>query len=944
MTAPAGLETLQDMSQSGGAPHELALDQVTQLRQVLNESLFHFAWVIFGFHDLVSVHRDICNLLGAWGTRPGYDRLMIQVPRGSYKCQSPDDLAHTPDGPRPIGSLEPGDELASLDPSTFEPRLERVRAAEPARAPLLRLTFRSGLQAQVTPNHLLRVPTGWCQAAHLKPGDGVASPAFLPAPNPPRPPWPYWAGVLCGDGHLGWARDRRATPTLTCHDPEILEALGQEGVKFRRRPSHPHTFSFHKDQWERLPTSLWSKSWHKRIPEEYEGSAAFLRGLFDTDGHVYANGVLLTTVSEKLARGAQRNLRYFGIPASIRCDKTSGPNGYRSTAWKVEVSTQRSLSRFASAIGFSHRAKDQALKAHLDRLRPGSHGNRTWCLPPSWRQLLRHRPSGHRGGQGDLALLREAGLRCDNTYWSSREKVRAAAQILDRPDLLPLTSDEIVWEEVRQIEDLGTQPIVQLEVTGTHAYLSEALLHHNTSLCTMANALWQVCRDPDTTLVIFNERVENSKKWLRAIRETVQSNALFQVLYRDMLPPGVGHNDGRSLPRWWKWTDEEIVFQRNRVAPEASITAMGIGTASTGGHWDRCIKDDLVSEDAKNSASVMARVKDWFDSSLPLERPPYKGKDLIVCTPWTYDDVYRYVLEHYSYKLFRRPVLYEDEDTGELRSLLPNKWTVEELLEEQRARPHYFNAQMLCKPAAGKDMAFDLGWVRQFAIRWADGERAAWILPKHYDPEIGDEHAKALMPPPQSVPLWWLNKAILVDPAHADLQSKSERNARHAVVVAGIDPWGRRYILDCWALRSDPQDVIDAILRLAHRWGVTRVGIEKVAAQLVFRHWAQKQAEARGLAITFRDLPPGGRSKDDRIDGLRPGLRTGMIYLNDTQTLHPLVQEMATYPYGRTRDLLDAAAYMDEMLRRPPMPGETETWDELDEDPRVSGRDELTGY
>jgi hypothetical protein len=414
--------------------------------------------------------------------------------------------------------------------------------------------------------------------------------------------------------------------------------------------------------------------------------------------------------------------------------------------------------------------------------------------------------------------------------------------------------------------------------------------------------------------------MENSKKWLRAIREVVQANRLFHLVYRDIIPPGIAFDDTRTLPRWWKWNDEEVVFQRRAGIPEASLTAMGVGTASTGGHWTRIIKDDLISEEAKLSESVMQRVREWFDSSLPLEKPPYKGNDLVVCTPWTYNDVYRYILEKYEYKLYRRSALEEDAE-GNLVSLLPGHWSVEELVKEQERDPYYFSSQLMCRPRAGREVSFQPEWLRWGRMTGSEGEESFTIRNDCYDPQITE--ADAGVEPPQRVELRWMNKAILVDPAASD-QTTKERSylARTGIIVAGMDPWGRCFILDCWAGRRDPTDEIGWMLSMAQEWGVGRVAIEEVTFSNMYRHFLQIVANKRDIPITITPLKPGKRDKETRVQGLIPGFRAGLWYLNDTSALQRFKQEYLDFPYGKTRDLLDALAYYGEVLRRPETPEE----------------------
>ena len=469
---------------------------------------------------------------------------------------------------------------------------------------------------------------------------------------------------------------------------------------------------------------------------------------------------------------------------------------------------------------------------------------------------------------------------------------------------------------------------------------------YKTSLCTIANSLWQVSRRPDTTILICNEIVDNAKKWLRAMREVAMTSRLYQAVYADVLPPGVSWRDreaGKTMPRWWKWNDNEIVFNRPTAGiPEASITAAGVGTATTGGHWDRLIKDDLISEDAKQSPTIMQRVREWFDSSLPLERPPYKGTDLVVCTPWSYDDVYRYILEKYDYRLYRRSAI-ETDDAGNELSVMPNRWTVAELRAEERRDPFYFSSQLMCMPRAGRFQSFDEKWLRGFYLdQTADLDRANIVIPvAHYDPTLSTAHRDdgRLIEAPPSVPLWATDRALFVDPAAADPKATGAAFSRSGLVSVAMDPWGRAHLLDCWAGRENPTDLVERIFAMCARWNMRRVVIEEVSFSIVYQSWLKQLALRNGYHLLVTPVKPGNRNKADRIESLIPRFQNGLVYLNQgAPTLDALRREYLDYPAGATRDLLDALAYAPEVLRAPedPSPPTTED-DDAEPVPSIAG-------
>jgi hypothetical protein len=460
-----------------------------------------------------------------------------------------------------------------------------------------------------------------------------------------------------------------------------------------------------------------------------------------------------------------------------------------------------------------------------------------------------------------------------------------------------------------------------------------------TSIFTRGNALWQVCRGfyqgSDESVAIFNERLENTSKWIRAIKDVVQSNRLFHVLFRDLLPPGVHYSDKRAMPRWWKWSDVELLFQRNQAGiPEASITGSGITAAATGGHWPTIIKDDIISVEAARSSAVMEFAKEWFDKSLYLERPALKGRDLIVCTPWTYDDVYSHIIRKYNYKVYRRSAL----EAG--KSIFPQKLTTEELLLQQERDPFGFSSQMQCHPRPGREQNFQYSWLKWGHIP-IDQDRFI-VRRECYNPDLTVVPGEK---PPRITNLDQMAKVILFDPAPSEQRDRNkERHARNALVVEGIDCWGRRYLLECWADRVDPYDVLRQLFKLCRKWGTNRVAIEEEVFSKLYRPLIRMHSELyeKSFHIQFVRLLTKKQDKDTRITAMIPKCREGLYYINEVGC-EEWVQEYVEYPHSRTRDLLDAWAYDDQALRRPLTGVEVQDMVHRQGD-APSTRDSVTGY
>ena len=464
--------------------------------------------------------------------------------------------------------------------------------------------------------------------------------------------------------------------------------------------------------------------------------------------------------------------------------------------------------------------------------------------------------------------------------------------------------------------------------------------HLKTSLGTIANALWQISREPDQPVAIFNEKEDNAAMWVRTIRTIIQNSLIFQVLFADLLPPGISVADrerGVSIPRWWKWTDTEINLQLGRDSkPEASIQALGVGSAAAGRHWPKIIMDDLISEDAKNSPSLMAKACEFIDNSLALGDPPINSNFLIICTPWAYGDCYAYALRHYDYKLYRRSAI----ENGHV--IFPAKFNKKSLLALHREKPTHFAAQYMCRPRPGEDQAFEYRWLRWGGMRGDMFE----IESESFDPRINP--ADTPEEPEARVHLSTMEKTLLVDPAPTEASDqRKEPSARSAIVVEGRDYWGRRFLLDIFADRVSPPTLISKVFELVDRWGAPRVAIEKVAFSVLYRHWIMEEANRRGEHITCLDLEPGRRTKDARITAKITPFQQGHYYLS-RDVEEAFTGEYLTYPYSETRDILDALAYDDEpgIVPRPMSPVEADQYESQATDwaSRYSGIDEITGY
>lgn len=478
-----------------------------------------------------------------------------------------------------------------------------------------------------------------------------------------------------------------------------------------------------------------------------------------------------------------------------------------------------------------------------------------------------------------------------------------------------------------------------------------------TSVGTRARSLYQATLDPESTIGIFNETELNSKRWVGAIREVVESSELYHTLWPERLPPGVHFRErekGRTIPKSWKWGDSGLLFPRDsRGVAELTFEPYGIGGASTGKHFTHVVKDDIVGEKSADSPAIMQDAIHWLDNARSLERPVEGGCELFCFTRWGYADPYSHTLNKWpgDYRIYMRSVL-EDEKTRKVdvvhgTSIYPTKMPAAKARQMYETDPYTFSAQMLNIPWPGRQTAFQHQWIR-YAGAQADGSGNTAIVIERdsYNPKAKVAAIESDETPPNVVPLHYLNKVILLDPAPPPntVEFNKEPKARNGIVVAGMDPWGRLYALEAVPLREDPVTVLDAVVLLAARWRTDVCAIEEVNFSKVYAPLWTEVLRGRHPSVTLNFLPlkSKGQHKDVRIRALSGPHSQALVYYLRESTGY-LVQEVMEYPYCEARDLLDAFAYWEQALTRHISPGEqlrtdryrrsTEQW-----------RSPLTGY
>lgn len=439
--------------------------------------------------------------------------------------------------------------------------------------------------------------------------------------------------------------------------------------------------------------------------------------------------------------------------------------------------------------------------------------------------------------------------------------------------------------------------------------------HLKTSVWTIADVVRRITIDPNIRILLGNETATNASHFLRRIEAVFERNELFRWLFPELIP---------DFSKAKKWSENEMMVPRSEDYPEATVEAIGVGGAVVSRHYNLIKLDDLVGKEASESTEVMKKTIDWY---LYCESLLVKPTDAIHTygTRWTYNDLYAWITKHETdIDLFERAAL-----GPEGTALWPERFDVSTLEKiRKKVGSFIFSCQYQNHPFDPEAASFHESWLRWYA--WGGGEGQGG----------GGAATERTLIPESGSPfkVESLRRFMRVDPAISERAGA----ARSAIIVDGVHADDRKFVLEAWAKRCQPFEMIEKIFEFQGIYDCESVGFESVAYQRILKPILEAEAERRGMWLNVVELRPDSREKkENRIRGIQPELERGNIWIR--RDMEDLIAEYTQFPVGGTVDLLDALAYGPHQWRSPELDEEGETQEKFEFENR-STRSEVTGY
>src|SRR3990167_2126104 len=441
-----------------------------------------------------------------------------------------------------------------------------------------------------------------------------------------------------------------------------------------------------------------------------------------------------------------------------------------------------------------------------------------------------------------------------------------------------------------------------------------------TTILTQGYILQRLCGDPELSILLANEKEQNAKDFLGAIKYQFESNELLRALFPEVIPPDL--NDT-------VWSASRIVLRRASCRKEPSIFVIGVGGTVTGMHPDIIIVDDMISREAAENAragswQIMHQVNRWINQlDMLLNKNHPEAEITFVGTRWFMGDSYEYVERAYGYgdapQLFtlrtklptgETQVLYAQR-IGELavfrragieqnRAAFPEIWSMDRMAKARIRDEVLFACNVMNNPSDELTATFKAEWLLTYD--WLDQD-TLW-----FPDGTGAKHTYRIRD---------LDIMFFVDPGGFGVRQIEDRS-RAAVVVVGTTG-ATHCILDVYCEKDTFLACIQQIVSWVTRYQPRKLVIERAGQQGAFIHLVREHLQQAGLTVTIDEVRPSKVQKEVRVIGLEPYFQRGEIRIGKGPNFHEFRTQYAQFPRASHLDVLDALAYLPQYARK--MPG-----------------------
>jgi predicted phage terminase large subunit-like protein len=383
--------------------------------------------------------------------------------------------------------------------------------------------------------------------------------------------------------------------------------------------------------------------------------------------------------------------------------------------------------------------------------------------------------------------------------------------------------------------------------------------HGKSELISYLAPAWFLGKFPDKKIIMTSHTADLAVDFGRRVRNLVSEDAYKQVFQDVTL-----QQDSKSAARWG-------------TNKKGEYFAIGVGGALAGRGGDLILVDDPHSEqEAKTGRpEIFKPVWEWFQSG-PLQRLMPGGAIVIVMTRWSKLDLCGQIIDHMAknpdgdqWEIVELPAILNEGEEDE-KSLWPEFWPLEELKAKKIAMDsRYWQSQYMQNPTSEEGAIIKREW---------------W--------NIWEEEK----PPPCDFTIMSLDAA-------QETNNRADYNALTTWGVFTNEETGVKNIilLNSIKERLEFPELKKLVLAEYKEWEPDTFIVEKKS------NGAALYQELRSMGVPVSEFTPSkGQDKVTRANAVADIFSSGMVWAPDTRWAREVVEEVASFPFGKNDDLVDS--------------------------------------
>lgn len=418
----------------------------------------------------------------------------------------------------------------------------------------------------------------------------------------------------------------------------------------------------------------------------------------------------------------------------------------------------------------------------------------------------------------------------------------------------------------------------------------------------------------DSRNLLVCENITNAAKLGSRISRHYESGAIFRLLFPEIMPD--------SSCGWSAYSLQHKRSQQADPHGEGTFDFLGVGGALQSRHYDGIlVQDDLVGRKAVESISIMEKTIDYHTLLAgAFENPEsdlHENDEFVVGNRWSYSDLNSYIKESETWFTFESHSALGGccPEHASDTPIFPEEFSFAKLERlRERLGNYRFSCQFLNNPASPENADFKEEWLNYYTLE-EPNEKNRWKWTIVHEAKDGIVRKNLDI-------FTQLSLGMAVDPNHSG--NSGLGRCRHAIVDAGMSANGDLYLLDYYAEASGYDEFYAKIYEHADDWNLTKFGLETIAAQKYIGHHIKQMNHLSGRSLKILELKgevegPDGeltRKKEFRIRNiLGPIAESGHLFVQ--RRFLKFLEEYTTFPKGKFVDILDAFAYVPQIIRTP---------------------------